>query len=151
MRLQFGRKGSKNETLNDESCSQTEWPSNQKPTGTFFHVAECNASEGHAFRSDEENHPVVRRETPLVTDGAMEGARGTRGIGGSRTQFIPEHIGEYRSLNKHRFGQFGESSESLSVSVHCSNHSPRGILIHPMEDLCLGLLLAPLLRPGSFF
>ena len=36
-----------------------------------------------------------------------------------------------------------------SVSVHCSNHSPRGILIHPMEDLCLGLLLAPLLRPGS--
>ena len=36
------------------------------------------------------------------------------------------------------------------VSVHCSNHSPRGILIHPMEDLCLGFLLAPLLRPGSF-
>src|SRR5262249_39646015 len=38
----------------------------------------------------------------------------------------------------------------LSVSVHCSNHSPCGILIRPMEDLCLGLLLAPLLRPGSF-
>src|SRR5438552_18885210 len=42
-------------------------------------------------------------------------------------------------------------SEFLSVSVHCSNHSPRGILIHPMEDLCLGLLLVPLLRPGSFY
>src|SRR5438477_8818378 len=27
---------------------------------------------------------------------------------------------------------------------------PRGILIHPMEDLCLGLWLAPLRRPGSF-
>jgi len=38
---------------------------------------------------------------------------------------------EYESLNKDRFGQFSESSESLSVSVHCSNHSPRGILIHP--------------------
>ncbi len=59
--------------------------------------------------------------------------------------------GDYRSLNKHGFGQFGESSESRSVSLHCSNHSPRGILIHPMEDLCLGLLLAPLLRAGSFF
>ena len=59
--------------------------------------------------------------------------------------------GDYRSLNKHGFGQFGESSESRSVSLHCSNYSPRGILIHPMEDLCLGLLLAPLLRAGSFF
>src|SRR5215472_1215096 len=27
---------------------------------------------------------------------------------------------------------------------------PRGILIHPMEDLCLGLLLASLFRSGSF-
>jgi hypothetical protein len=35
------------------------------------------------------------------------------------------------------------------VSLHCSNHLPRGILIHPMEDLCLGLLLAGLLGPGS--
>ena len=59
------------------------------------------------------------------------------------------HHDEYESLNKDCFGQFSESSESLSVSVHCSNHSPRGILIHPVEDLCLGLLLAPLLRPGS--
>jgi len=43
--------------------------------------------------------------------------------------------GEYESLNKDRFSQFSESSESLSVSMHCSNHSPRGILIHPVEDL----------------
>src|SRR5215813_3949403 len=57
---------------------------------------------------------------------------------------IMTHSGEYGSLNKRCFGQF---SESL---LHCSNHSPRGILIRPMEDLCLGLLLAPLLRPGSF-
>src|SRR5215831_1705433 len=28
---------------------------------------------------------------------------------------------------------------------------PRGILIHPVEDLCLGLLLASWFRPGSFF
>src|SRR5215469_4847496 len=60
------------------------------------------------------------------------------------------HPGDYGLLNKHRFGQFSESSESLSVSVLCSNHPPRGILIHPMEDLCLGLLLARLLHPGSF-
>jgi len=56
-----------------------------------------------------------------------------------------------RSLNKHRFGRFGESSESRSVCLRCSNHSPRGILMHPMEDLCLGFLLARLLGPGSFF
>src|SRR5215472_18598727 len=59
---------------------------------------------------------------------------------------LTTHSSEYGPLNKHRFGQF---SESRSVSLHCSNHSPRGILIHPMEDPCLGLLLAPLLRPGS--
>lgn len=36
-------------------------------------------------------------------------------------------------------------------SVHCSNHSPRGILIHPVEDLWLILLPAPLLRARSFY
>jgi len=44
----------------------------------------------------------------------------------------------------------GEPEPIQRVSVHCSSHSPRGILIHPMEDLWLGLLLASLLRPGSF-
>src|SRR5579862_8440009 len=29
--------------------------------------------------------------------------------------------------------QFSESTESLPVSVHCSNYSSRGILIHPVE------------------
>src|SRR5438445_7663293 len=32
--------------------------------------------------------------------------------------------------------------------VHCSSHSLRGILFHPMEGLCLGPLLVPLFPPG---
>src|SRR5215472_14054019 len=36
------------------------------------------------------------------------------------------------------------------VSVLCSNYSPHGILIHPREDQCCGLLFGPLRRPEPF-
>jgi len=61
--FQLRRKRPKNESLNDESRCQTEWPSDQKPTGALFHIAVGDRSEQHAFRSDEENHSVVRRKT----------------------------------------------------------------------------------------
>lgn len=67
-----------------------------------------------------------------------------------RAHFTTQRIGEYESLNKHHVGHLSQSSESLTLWVNCSNGSPRGILIRLMEDLCLGLLLAPLFRAASF-
>ena len=61
--FQLRRKRPKNESLNDESRCQTEWPSDQKPTGALFHVAVGYRPERHAFGSNEQNHSVVRRKT----------------------------------------------------------------------------------------
>lgn len=49
VRLQLRGKRSKYESLNYESRSQTERPSNQKPTGALSDVAECDSSEQDAF------------------------------------------------------------------------------------------------------
>src|SRR5438309_1796675 len=61
--LQLRRKRPKNESLNNESRCQAEWPSYQKRTRTLFHIAVSDCCEQHAFVSYEENHSVVRRKT----------------------------------------------------------------------------------------
>jgi hypothetical protein len=63
VRFQLRRERTKNESLNEESRCQTEWPSDQKPTGALFHVTVGDCSEQYAFGSDENNHAVVRRKT----------------------------------------------------------------------------------------
>jgi hypothetical protein len=60
---QLRRKRPKNESLKEESRCQTEWPSDQKPTGALFHIAVRDCSKQHAFGSDEDKYSVVRRKT----------------------------------------------------------------------------------------
>ena len=89
----------------------------------------------------------LRRRSCVLLAGNRATSRSARP---RRTRKPSLEIAAISERDKRLFRKTNSVVTQAPGSVHCSNHSPRGILIRLLEDLCLGRMLAPLFCPVFF-